>query len=58
MFTLTMCFLMVMALWTGLTYLVTHIDAVDEHNAVDYEVYDLSELHKAQQAASTVRKAA
>ena len=57
MFTLTMCFLMVMALWFGLTYLVTHIDQIDEQNLVDYNVYDLSELRKAQEAKAA-RKAA
>lgn len=56
MFTLTMCFLMVMALWIGLTYLVTHIDQVDEENPVDYKVYDLHKLHEIQQAEA--RKAA
>lgn len=50
MFTLAMCFLMVMALWFGLTYLVTHIDQIDEQNLVDYKVYDLAELRKAQEA--------
>ena len=57
MFTLTMCFLMVMALWFGLTYLVAHIDQIDEQNLVDYKVYDLAELRKAQEA-KTARKAA
>lgn len=57
MFTLTMCFLMVMALWTGLTYLVTHIDQVDEKNLVDYKVYNLLELRE-QQQGQQVRKAA
>lgn len=57
MFTLTMCFLMVMALWVGMTYLVTHINEVDEQNLVDYKVYDLSELRREQQGES-VRKAA
>ena len=57
MFTLAMCFLMVMALWFGLTYLVTHIDQIDEQNLVDYNVYDLPELRKAQEAKAA-RKAA
>lgn len=57
MFTLTMCFLMVMALWTGLTYLATHINDVDEPNMVDYKVYDLHELREAQQNQQA-RKAA
>lgn len=57
MFTLTMCFLMVMALWFGLTYLVAHIDQIDEQNLVDYKVYDLAELRKAQEAKAA-RKAA
>lgn len=51
MFTLTMCFLLVMTFWMGGVYLVSHIDQIDEHNLVDYEVYDLSELRKKQQAA-------
>ena len=57
MFTLTMCFLMVMALWVGMTYLVCHIDQVDEKNLVDYKVYDLHELRQKQQGQA-VRKAA
>lgn len=57
MFTLAMCFLMVMALWFGLTYLVTHIDQIDEQKLVDYKVYDLAELRKAQEAKAA-RKAA
>lgn len=57
MFTLAMCFLMVMALWFGLTYLVTHIDQIDEQNLVDCKVCDLAELRKAQEAKAA-RKAA
>ena len=57
MFTLTMCFLMAMALWFGLTYLVVHIDQIDEQNLVDYKVYALAELRKAQEAQAA-RKAA
>ena len=56
MFTLAMCFLMVMALWFGLTYLVTHIDQIDEQKLVDYKD-DLAELRKAQEAKAA-RKAA
>ena len=57
MFTLAMCFLMMMALWFGLIYLVIHIDQIDEQDLVDCKVYDLAELRKAQEAKAA-RKAA